>query len=154
MQQSQSALQATQAVESRIEANENLMRSFIERVLNQGDYSFLKYSLHPDYVYRSPEQELRGVDAIQALFETYRSAFPDLHLTIDRLLATQDQVAVAFNLTGTHEGEFIGIGPTGNSVSINGTLFSRIQEGQIAEEWEVVDQFSLLAQLGISAMSD
>lgn len=150
MQQSQSA---TQPFEYSVEQNEALMRAFIERVVNQGDYAFLEDSLHPDYVYRAPDQELRGVDAIRALFETYRSAFPDLYLAIDRLLAAEDQVAVAFTLTGTHEGGFLGIEPTGNPMSINGTLFSRIQEGRIVEEWEVVDQFSLLAQLGMARSS-
>jgi len=127
------------------------MLRFIDRVINAGDYSVLDELVHPDYVYRAPGQELQGVGAIRSLFEAYRSAFPDLHIDVDDLVAAGDRVAIAFTLTGTHAGALMGIEATGQRVSVDGTLFSRFEDGRIVEEWEVIDQFSLFSQLGVVA---
>lgn len=134
------------------ESHEELTRRFIDRVINEGDYTVLNDLLHADYVYRAPGQELRGAEAIQSLFEAYRSAFPDLHIDVDDLVATDDRVAIAFTLTGTHAGTLMGIEATGQRVTVNGTLFSRLESGRIIEEWEVLDQLSLFAQLGVLSL--
>lgn len=128
------------------------MRRFIGDVINTGDYSSLNDLIHPDYVYRAPGQELHGPEAIQSLFEAYRDAFPDLHIDIDDLVATGDRVAMAFTLTGTHTGALMDIDATGARVKVNGTVFSRFEGGQIVEEWEVLDQFSLFEQLGVLSL--
>ena len=132
----------------RSEHNEAVMRQYIEQVLNQGDFSVLNDLVHPDYVYRAPGHELRGREQLQALFKAYRSAFPDLHIDIDQLVTTVDRVAVAFTLTGTHDGSLMGIAASGHPVSVNGAVFSRFRDGKIAEEWEILDQLSLFEQLG------
>lgn len=131
------------------ESHATLMRRFIDRVINNGDYAVLKHLVHPDYVYRAPGQELHGAEAIRSLFEAYHSAFPDLHIDVDDLVADDDQVAIAFTLTGTHAGALMGIQATGKQVSVHGALFSRLVGGQIVGEWEVLDQLSLFAQLGV-----
>ena len=133
-------------------SNEESMRRFIDRVINEGDYSGLDDLLHPDYVYRAPGQVLRGTEAIRTLLEAYRSAFPDLRIDIDELVAAEDRVAIAFTLTGTHAGALMGIEATGNRVTLNGTLFSRLQGGRIIEEWELVDRLSLFEQLGVHSL--
>jgi steroid delta-isomerase-like uncharacterized protein len=140
---------ASNALHKRHEAT---MRRFIDDVANNGDYFALKELVHPDYIYRAPGQELRGLVAIQALFETYRVAFPDLHIDIDELVATGDRVALAFTLTGTHKGALMGIDASGNRVEVHGTVFSRFEAGQIVEEWEVIDQLSLFNQLGFLSL--
>ena len=76
--------------------HEAVMRQFIEVVMNKGDYSALNDLVHPDYVYRAPGQEMRGAEDIQTLFETYRSAFSDLKILINDLIATDDRVAVSY----------------------------------------------------------
>jgi steroid delta-isomerase-like uncharacterized protein len=131
-----------------------VMRRFIDDVVNKGDYSALKDLVHPDYVYRTPGQVLRGSKAIQSLFEAYRDAFPDLHIGIDELVAAGDRVALAFTLTGTQNGALMGIDATGKRVEVNGTVFSRFEGGQIVEEWEVIDQLSLFEQLGVVSLPD
>jgi steroid delta-isomerase-like uncharacterized protein len=147
-----SAIGIEQASRPRPENHEAAMRRFIDDVINKGDYSALNDLVHPDYVYRAPGQELHGSEAIQSLFEAYRAAFPDLYIYIDDLVATGDRIAMAFTLTGTHTGGLMRIDATGNRVKVNGTIFSRFEAGQIIEEWEVLDQFSLFEQLGVLSL--
>ena len=67
--------------------HEEVMRRFIEEVINNGNFSVLSDLLHPNYVYRSPDQELHGPEGIKDLFTAYRAAFPDLNIKIDDLVA-------------------------------------------------------------------
>ena len=76
--------------------HEAVMRQFIGVVINNGDYSALNDLVHPDYVYRSPGEELRGPDGLTALFRGYRGAFPDLRVAIDDLLAAGDTTVLSF----------------------------------------------------------
>lgn len=128
-----------------------VMRRFIDAVINKGDFALLHELLHPDYRYRAPDRELHGAQAVQALFAAYRAAFPDLHISIDELLSAGDQAVVAFTLTGTHAGELTGIAATARRVRVNGMVLGRFQDGRLIEEWEILDQLSLLQQLGVAA---
>jgi len=131
------------------ESNELLVRRLVEEVINGRDYSALQDLLHPSYVYRSPGEEFRGAEGLEGLFTAYHSAFSDMNLTIDDLFSTDARVAMSFTITGTHDGEMMGIAPTGKSVSVNGIILSTIEDGRIVEEWEVIDRFTLFQQLGL-----
>jgi steroid delta-isomerase-like uncharacterized protein len=131
------------------EANEKVMRRFVEEVINNGDYSVLGELIHPNYVYRSPDQELRGPDALVGLFTAYRTAFPDLNAEIDDLVTTDDRAVISFTLTGTHEGDLLGIGATGKQVEVNGMVLSRFEDGKIVDEWEILDMLAMFQQLGV-----
>jgi len=126
-----------------------VIRRFIDEAINKGDLSVLNELVHPDYVFRSPGQELQGAEALKAFFAGFRNAFPDLHLNIDELVVEGDKAASSFTLTGTHKAEFMGIPATDNQVKINGMVLSQFREGKIKEEWEVLDQLSLFQQLGV-----
>ena len=130
-------------------ANERAILRFVDEFINRGDTSALQELIHPDYVYRSPGEELHGSDGLAALFAGYRSAFPDLAVQIDDLVVTDDATVMAFTLTGTHRGELLGISATGRRVQVNGMVRSRFRDGKIADEWEILDQLSLFEQLGI-----
>ena len=136
------------------EANEKVMRRFVEEVINNGDYSVLDELVQPDYVYRSPDQELQGPDALQGLFTAYRAAFPDLKTDIDDLVAAGDKVVIAITLTGTHEGDLMGIPATGEQVKVHGTVLSRFEDGKIAEEWEILDMLGMFQQLGVISLPE
>jgi steroid delta-isomerase-like uncharacterized protein len=127
-----------------------MVRRFIDEVVNRGDTSALDELVHPDYVFRSPGEELRGREGVTALLDGYREAFPDLRIEIDELLVADDATVLEFTMTGTHRGELLGIAPTGRRVNVNGMIRSRFRDGRIAEEWEILDQLSLLEQLGVA----
>lgn len=94
--------------------------------------------------------EVTGVQALKEMvFATFYRAFPDIHFTIEDLIEEGDKVVVMDRVTGTHQGEFNGIPPTGRSVSYSEIFILRFASGRIAEGWGVVDIFSQMKQLGL-----
>jgi len=75
-------------------------------------------------------------------------AFPDLHVTVEDLIEEGDKVACRNTVTGTHQGEYKGLPPSGKSVTYNEIFICRFTGGKIAEIWGVVDVFSQMKQLG------
>ena len=78
----------------------------------------------------------------------YRAAYPDTRLAIGEMIAEGDLVAMTWTATGTHQGELMGIAPTGRSVTVTGMGVDRISGGQIVESWANYDALGMLAQLG------
>jgi steroid delta-isomerase-like uncharacterized protein len=130
-------------------SNERILRRFVDEVINRGDTSALAELVHPEYVYRSPGEELHGPEGLAALFDGYRSAFPDLALEIDDLVVADDATVMFFTFTGTHRGDLLGIRATGRRVRVKGMVRSRFRDGKIADEWEILDQMTLFEQLGV-----
>ena len=134
------------------EANETVLRRFIGEVINNGDFSVLNELVQPNYVYRSPDQELDGPEALKGLLAAYRIAFPDLNVRIDDLVNGGDKVVISITLTGTHEGDLMGISPTGKPVKIKGMILSHFQDGKIVKEWEILDMLAMFQQLGVVSL--
>lgn len=134
------------------EANERVMRRFVEEVINNGNFSVLDEVFHPNYVYRSPGQELHGLESLKDLFAAYRTAFPDLNMGIDDLVIAGNKAVICFTLIGTHEGDLMGIAATGKQVKVNGMVLSRFEDGKIVEEWEILDQLTMFQQLGVVSL--
>jgi len=131
------------------EANKALVRRGIEETVNKGNFSVVDEILSTDYVYREPTVgEKRGRAGFRELITMYRSAFPDVKLTIDEQIAEGDKVVTRWNATGTHRGELFGTAPTGKQVRVQGIIVSRITNGKIVEETEVYDALGMLRQLG------
>jgi steroid delta-isomerase-like uncharacterized protein len=130
-------------------SNEITMRRFVEQVINDGDFPVLDEVIHPDYVYRSPDQVIQGPEALRDLFSAYRTAFPDLHIEIEDLVSADNKTVISFTLSGTHEGDLMGIAATGRQVKVSGMTLSHFENGKIVEEWEVLDRLTLFQQLGI-----
>jgi steroid delta-isomerase-like uncharacterized protein len=130
-------------------ANQQTMQRFIDEVINQRCLAAIDELVHANYVFRSPDQRLHGRQALAEFFATYHTAFPDLKVHIDDMLCTDDKVVIMFTLTATHENEFMGIAATGNKLNVNGMIWSRIHNGQVIEEWELLDQLSMFRQLGL-----
>ncbi|MER7196586.1 ester cyclase [Streptomyces sp. CB01635] len=90
-----------------------------------------------------------GPEGYQAMFRDLRRAFPDLHVEVERLLATEDELAFAYTITGTHRGELAGHAPTGKSVSFRGMQISRFEDGKLVERWASSDELGMMRQLGL-----
>lgn len=134
------------------ETNEKVIRRFIDEVINNGDFSVLDQLVQPNYVYRSPDQQLDGTEALEGLLAAYREAFPDMSVRIDDLVNGGDKVVISVTLTGTHEGDLMGIAPTGRPVNISGMILSRFQDGKIVEEYEILDMLAMFQQLGVVSL--
>jgi predicted ester cyclase len=78
----------------------------------------------------------------------YRSAFPDLRVPIEDLIAEGDRVVTRWTARGTHQGELIGNAPTGNRVAVTGIIVDRVSGDKIEEEWVNYDTLHLMQQIG------
>lgn len=119
--------------------------------INHRAYDALPDLVHPEYVYRAPGEELRGIGALRELLAAYHRGFPDLELVIEDIFGAGDKVATAFTFNGTHLGDLMGVPATGRRVSVHGTLHSRAQGGRIVEEFELLDLATMYEQLGLGA---
>jgi steroid delta-isomerase-like uncharacterized protein len=115
-----------------------------------GNLDALDAIIDQAYVLHDPNapEEVRGVDGLKELVAMYRSGVPDLRVTVEHQFTEGDYVATRFTARGTHDGEIMGLPPTGRQVSIAGITISRCRDGKIMEEWEVSDVFGLLQQIG------
>jgi steroid delta-isomerase-like uncharacterized protein len=114
---------------------------------SHGNRAGLEQILSPDFVIHVPE-DYRGVDGLLEMVQTFRSALPDLAVTVDHQFANGEYVASRFTVRGTHAGELLGVPPTGREVAVTGMTVSRCEDGRIAEEWELVDVAGLFQQVG------
>jgi len=129
-----------------IEENKALVHSFTE-LENQGDMDGLFELLAPGYISHYSTGD-RTVEQNRQFWPMIWNAFPDIHFTLEHMVAEGDLVAFQETFTGTHKGEFMGIPPTGKKVKIINTCIIRIANGKYAEGWCTLDDFNLMQQLG------
>ena len=134
-----------------IEQNKALARKLVEEVINQGNISMIDELAIPDFVEHEelPPGIPPGREAPKALFSMLLNAFPDFYATIEHLIAEGDQVVLHMTWTGTQEGEFMGIPPTGKRISINVIDILGLAEGKFVEHWGVMDSMAMMQQLGV-----
>ena len=128
------------------EQNKALVRHMLEETFNRGNIDHFDEIMAPDFV--EHEELPPGMD-VKQMTMMLRSAFPDFKATIDDLIAEGDKVVIRQTWSGTQKGEFMGVPPTGKSISINVIDIIRIAEGQFVEHWGVMDQMAMMQQLGV-----
>ncbi|HET7479523.1 MAG TPA: ester cyclase [Rubrobacteraceae bacterium] len=133
------------------EENKAIVRRVIEECFNQGNLDVIDELIAPDYVDHDPAmpEEVRGPEGFRQFVSMYRSAFPDIHIQIKDQVAEGDRVAMRWVATGTHDGELIGIAPTGNRVTTPGMSIDRISGGKVAETRDNYDAMGMMTQLGV-----
>lgn len=94
-------------------------------------------------------EDIHGLKAIKEYVNETFSAFPDMHATIDDMVAEADKVTVRFTATGTHKGRFMGIPGTNKKVTMWAIQIDRIARGKFVESWERTDTLGLMHQLGL-----
>lgn len=123
---------------------------FVERAYNGGDQAAVDEFISPDHVlHLSGRPDLIGREGVMEYLAEVRTGFPDVHIDAEDQFGQRDQVAVRWRITGTHEGEYQGIPPTGKHASIGCISIFRLSEGKIVENWISPDMLSLLRQLGV-----
>lgn len=129
------------------EENKAIMRRFIEEVWNKGNLKVADELFHPEASSPSAPTLPRGPQAVRDMATMFRTAFPDFHMTIEDMIAEGEFVVARFTQGGTHRGEFMGIAPTGRTVSFTEIGVLRIQGGQVVESWYETDLLGLSGQL-------
>ena len=135
------------------EQNKSIVRRWIEEGWNKGNPAMINQVYAPDYVQHEPSPvPVTSREALKQYVSAYLAAFPDLHFTIDDLVAEGDKVAWRFNSTGTQKGDFMGIPPTGNVGNVTGQVLFRLENNRIVEGWVNIDALGLMQQLGVIPM--
>jgi steroid delta-isomerase-like uncharacterized protein len=135
--------------------NEALVRRYVEEVYDQRKLEVVDEIFAPDFTLHDPDYpggEI-GPEGITRIVETFVGAFPDLQITLDDELSSADKVVTRWTTRGTHQGELMGIAPTGRRIEVTAVGIWRVAEGKIAEAWLVFDAFGMMQQLGVASSS-
>lgn len=131
-----------------LEENKELARKLYQ-AMNEADYAALDPLLSPDMVNNDPGLPPLppGPEGFKQVVSMLHTGFPDGKFTLQDLVAEGDLVAVRWIYSGTHQGEFAGVPPTGKKISVGGTVIQRIENGKSAEHWAIWDVLGMLTQM-------
>lgn len=133
-----------------VEQNKEMFRRWIAEGWNRGELSVVDELYAPAYVSHSfPPDFPPDREGLKRFVTALRTAFPDLHWTLDDMVGEGEKVIARFTGTGTHHEAFMGIPATGKSFSVGGFLQARFEGGKWAEDWVSWDQLGMLQQLGV-----
>lgn len=121
----------------------------IETAINDRNTDALGDILANDFVLQRELEEISGLDGYVEYLEQLFGAFPDLTVSFDEIIAEDDTVVVRYSGTGTHDGVYKGVQPTGEQVTISGIRIARFDDGKVTESWDRSNSLDLLGQLGV-----
>lgn len=133
-----------------LQAKQNLRRIPLE-LFNMGKLEVADEVIEPDYIEHDPAPGFGAdVAGLKQFVTMLRTAFPDLHYSIDKEVAEGDMVVFYLNCTGTMKGDFLGMKATNTSASWPAVHLARVSDqNKLIEHWAVIDQLGMLRQLGI-----
>ena len=134
-----------------VEQNKSIVRRWIEEGWNKGNLSVVDQIYAADVVQHDPGSPapVTSSTVLKQYVGVFLTAIPDLHFTIDDLIAEGDKVAWRFTSRGTQTGPLMTIPPTGKVCNVTGLVLFRLADGKIAEVWVNYDNLGLLQQLGV-----
>ena len=132
------------------EQNTAVLRRQVDEVMNQGKVTVIDELFAPNIVQHAPgAPDIVGLDDFRHFIVAYRTAFPNVRMTIEDLVAADDRVVARYTFRGTQQGELMGIAPTGKAVNVPGVAIARFAGGKIAEVWLSWDTLGMMQQLGV-----
>ena len=139
----------TIASETGVESNIDLVREYTRRVFNEHNPELAAEFVTPDVKWHGGTLgSIEGSDNLVALLRGFIGALPDLNAQEQDIVADGDTVAVRFVVEATHEGELLGIAPTGRRVRWDAVDLYRVRDGKISEEWAADDLTAILDAVG------
>lgn len=130
------------------EANLKVVSRIWDEMWNLGNFDNLETVFASDYWGHLPMMDVHGPAQFRQLVSAYRTAYPDVHLTVEDIFGMGDKLAVRWTSRGTHLGEMMGMPPSGNKIEIMGISLFRVENGKVAEEWEGFDTLKMMQQIG------
>ena len=125
-----------------------LFLPLMEEVFNQGNYDVAD-DLVAENFYNHEAPDSPGPEGFKASARWLRTAFPDYHAELRELVVDGDLLVARLMVSGTHQGSFMGVPPTGRSFSVQHMHMYRVEGGKLAEHWACRDDLGQLIQLGI-----
>lgn len=131
------------------ETNKDIVRRLVETGVAEEDFDIIREIVADDYVRHDDSglYESEGPEAFNEIQEAIGEGFPDFELEVGEMIAEGDLVAFQGTMTGTHDGSFMGVEPTGRSISIRGNAMHRVVDGKVVETWATWDTLGLMQQL-------
>jgi len=132
-----------------LDANKSLIRRNFEVIWSDCNLSVADDIIAPDYVghIATLSEPVHGVDAFKQMVMLYHMAAPDIRFMIQDEVAEGSKVATRWIAHGTHRGEFMGIAPSGQTLSVTGMSFHRVANGRIQESWDDWDALTVLQNM-------
>ena len=132
------------------EDNKALVRRFVDEVQSGGNTDLIDEICSPEFVNHSAPPGLPADrEGIKILTTMFKGAFPESYFSLEDMIAEGDKVVTRKTFHGTHEGEFMGIPPSGRTVNVSLIDVVRISEGRVVEHWSVGDNLGMMQQLGV-----
>lgn len=133
------------------ETNMAQFRRTYEELFHKGNLAAADELIAPDCINHEVPHGMNnhGPESVRQVVTMLRTGFPDLHFTIEELVAEGDTVAARVTLSGTHLGSFMGMAPTGRSFRQAQMHFVRFRDGKSIEHREVRDDLGMMQQLGV-----
>ena len=126
----------------------SLIRRFYEEV-SAGNAAVIDELLADDMIdHETDPGDPPGKEGVKQFFARFHTAFPDLRMEPHEMLAEGDLACARITMSGTHQGEFMGLPPTGKRFEIDGIDIVRVRDGLITEHWGVTNAMALMQQLG------
>lgn len=117
--------------------------------INEGNFGVIDELVADDFI---EQEEFPGIsqdkEGVWQFFAIFCTAFPDLRMDVHEVVVEGDLACVRSTMSGTHEGNFMGIPPSGKRFEVTGFDMVRIRDGAIAEHWGVLDSMKMMLQLG------
>lgn len=131
-----------------VEENKALARRFVEEFWSSGNMAAADELIAQDAMITLPGIGQVDLATLKGFAQTLRGAFPDWYSTVEEMVGEGDTIAERWTGTGTHQGEFQGVAPTGRQVKVPGSVFYRIASGKIIEFRGLFDGLVMMRQLG------
>lgn len=132
---------------TQVEQHKTLFEQVIEEVFNQHNLDAADRYYPSNYIQHNPEVP-PGREGFKQFFGMIFEAFPDWTATIEHLVVEGDMLMTFISWTGTHQGQFMGTPATGQRVTIRTADLFRIENQLLVEHWDVVENMSMMAQIG------
>src|SRR5579875_3199080 len=131
--------------------NRDIVERYFNQILNEGDIGLVDDLFTDDFQFHITTLPLpvKSRDGEKGFVTGLRSGFPDLHFSIDHIIEEGDKVYARWSLTGTHQGEFLGIPASGNRVADQGGDIFHFSGGKCKEIWVNEDSLGLMRHLGV-----
>ena len=127
------------------EANKSIVRRWIDEAYRLGNVGIVDELFSPDYAANGRHL---GRDGVKSAVTMIKTAFPDITVDVEEIVAEGERVVLRVTTRGTHLGPFMGMPATGRSVTMGGIMIYRVIDGLIVEDHEAVDEAGMLRQLG------
>jgi steroid delta-isomerase-like uncharacterized protein len=132
-----------------VKENKDTVSRFWEEVFNSKKLNLIDNLFTEDYVYHGAAgQEVRGREGLKQFLSMYFGAFPDLHAEVEDIFGEGEKILSRATCHGTHQGQLMGMPPTGKQVAIRVICADRLAGQKVTESFELPDLFGMMQQLG------